>query len=134
MIVARIDGVDDPRVEVFRSLRRIQALRRDGRFVCEGARVVRQLLRSALPVHSLLVDERWLEELRPAARALDRVLLWEHYVIPHWSIHKWRVLYWNKFARPEVTPDYNICTECWWMKSAEPQAARGQPPLQEKKR
>lgn len=69
MIVARIDGVDDPRVGVFRSLRRIEALRRDGRFVCEGGRVVRQLLRSALPVHSLLVDERWLEELRPALEA-----------------------------------------------------------------
>ena len=54
------------------------------------------------------------EELTPAARALDRVLLWEHYVIPHWSIHKWRVLYWNKFGRPKITPDYNICTECWW--------------------
>ncbi len=54
------------------------------------------------------------EELTPAARALDRVLLWEHYVVPHWSIHKWRVLYWNKFGRPKITPDYNICTECWW--------------------
>ncbi len=54
------------------------------------------------------------DELEPAAEALDRVLLWEHYVIPHWSIHKWRVLYWNKFGRPAITPDYNICTECWW--------------------
>jgi len=58
-----------------------------------------------------------LEELQPAARALDRVLLWEHYVIPHWSIHKWRVIYWNKFGRPNITPDYNICTECWWSDS-----------------
>ena len=57
-------------------------------------------------------------ELEPAARALDRVLLWEHYVIPHWSIHKWRVLWWNKFGRPKITPDFNICTECWW---SEPQ-------------
>ncbi len=59
-----------------------------------------------------------MEDLEPAARALDRVLLWEHYVIPHWSIHKWRVLWWNKFGRPKVTPDYNICSECWW---SEPQ-------------
>jgi microcin C transport system substrate-binding protein len=66
-----------------------------------------------------------LDELRPAAQALDRVLLWEHYVIPHWSIHKWRVLWWNKFGRPDVTPAYNICTECWWVKSekASPQTS-----------
>lgn len=69
MIVTRIDGIDDPRVEVFRSLRRIEALRKDHRFVCEGARVVRQLLRSPLPVHAVLADERWLEELRPALEA-----------------------------------------------------------------
>lgn len=69
MIVERVDGLDDPRVAVFRSLRRIEALRRDGRFVCEGARVVRQLLRSSLPVHAIVLDERWLEELRPALEA-----------------------------------------------------------------
>lgn len=69
MHVDRIAGIEDPRIEVFRSLRRIEALKKDGRFVCEGARVVRQLLRSALPVHSLLLDERWLEELRPAIEA-----------------------------------------------------------------
>lgn len=61
-----------------------------------------------------VVQAQTMEELEPAARALDRVLLWEHYVIPHWSIHKWRVLWWNKFGRPKITPDYNICTECWW--------------------
>ncbi len=55
-----------------------------------------------------------LDELTPAARALDRVLLAEHYVIPHWTIHKWRILYWNKFGRPAITPDYNPCSECWW--------------------
>lgn len=66
MNVVPVDGLDDPRVAVFRSLRRIEALRKDGRFVCEGARVVRQLLRSGLPVHAVLADERWLGELREA--------------------------------------------------------------------
>lgn len=55
-----------------------------------------------------------LEQLRPAAQALDRVLLWEQYVIPHWNISAWRVLYWNKFGRPKITPAYNICVDCWW--------------------
>lgn len=69
MKVTRVESLDDPRVDVFRSLRRIEALRKDGRFVCEGARVVRQLLRSALPVHAVLVDDRWLDELRPQIEA-----------------------------------------------------------------
>lgn len=55
-----------------------------------------------------------LEQLTPAAKALDRVLLWNHYVIPHWYMSAWRVVYWNKFGRPKITPDYNICLECWW--------------------
>ena len=55
-----------------------------------------------------------MEQLTPAARALDRVLLWNHYVIPHWYMSAWRVIYWNKFGRPDDTPDYNICLECWW--------------------
>lgn len=55
-----------------------------------------------------------LAELRPAARALDRVLLNEHYVIPHWNINAWRVLYWNQFGKPEVTPPYNIALDSWW--------------------
>jgi tRNA G18 (ribose-2'-O)-methylase SpoU len=69
VIVQPIASIDDPRVAVFRSMRRIEALRKDGRFVCEGVRVVRQLLRSSLPVHAMLLDERWLEELRPALEA-----------------------------------------------------------------
>jgi len=60
-----------------------------------------------------------LAELTPAARALDRVLQWGYYVIPHWYLNSWRVVYWNKFGRPKVTPDYNIGIDTWWMKSAE---------------
>lgn len=56
-----------------------------------------------------------LEQLQPAAKALDRVLLWNHYVIPHWYMSAWRIIYWNKFGRPKITPDYNLCLECWWL-------------------
>ncbi len=55
-----------------------------------------------------------LNELRPAARALDRVLLNEHYVIPHWNLSAWRILYWNQFGRPDVTPAYNYAIDSWW--------------------
>lgn len=55
-----------------------------------------------------------LDELRPAAQALDRTLLFEHYVIPHWNLNAWRILYWNKFGRPEITPNYNVGLDTWW--------------------
>ena len=73
------------------------------------------------PIVDELVEQvakaRTLEQLRPAAQALDRVLLWEHYVIPHWYISNWRVLYWDKFGRPEKQPPYAVgAIETWWMK------------------
>lgn len=64
MNVIPVAGLDDPRVAPFRSMRRVEALRQDATFICEGGRVVRQLLKSALTIHSLLVDEKWLDELR----------------------------------------------------------------------
>lgn len=69
MEVHAVDDLDDPRVAEYRSLRRVASLRRDRCFVAEGARVVVQLLASRLRVRSLLVDARWLEELRPALAA-----------------------------------------------------------------
>ena len=61
MNVHAVAGLDDPRVAVYRSLRRVAALRRDRCFVAEGARVVTQLLESPLTVRSLLLEPRWLE-------------------------------------------------------------------------
>jgi tRNA G18 (ribose-2'-O)-methylase SpoU len=63
--VLPVGELDDPRVAEYRSLRRVASLRRDRCFVAEGARVVVQLLMSRLRVRSLLLDARWLEELRP---------------------------------------------------------------------
>lgn len=56
-----------------------------------------------------------LETLRPAARALDRVLLWNHYVIPHWHLSAWRQVHWNKFGKPKIQPSYNTAVDTWWM-------------------
>lgn len=66
-----------------------------------------------------IVRARNIRELKPAARALDRVLLWEHYVIPHWYLSAWRIAYWNKFGRPAVTPTYNLGLSSWWSLEAE---------------
>ena len=55
------------------------------------------------------------EELIAATRALDRVLLWNHYVIPGWTLTKDRVAYWNRFGRPDPLPKYNIgFPDIWW--------------------
>lgn len=68
-----------------------------------------------------------LPDLRSAARALDRVLTHEYYVLPHWSINAWRVAYWDQFGRPEITPAYNLGTDTWWAKDAPAQKAEGAP-------
>jgi microcin C transport system substrate-binding protein len=48
-------------------------------------------------------------------RALDRVLLWGHYVIPHWHIRAFRVVYWDKFGRPTVAPRFALGFDTWWV-------------------
>jgi microcin C transport system substrate-binding protein len=55
------------------------------------------------------------EDLVTATRALDRVLLWGHYVIPHWHIRTFRVAHWNKFDRPDTTPPYGLPVFSWWV-------------------
>ena len=58
------------------------------------------------------------ETLIARTRALDRVLLWGHYVIPNWHIRVFRVAHWDKFGRPPVSPKYTLCVECWWVDQA----------------
>jgi len=48
-------------------------------------------------------------------KALDRALLWGHYVIPHWHINYYRLSYWNKFSRPKITPKYGLGFFTWWI-------------------
>ena len=55
------------------------------------------------------------EALIHRVRALDRVLLHGHYVVPHWHLTKDRVAYWNKLQRPEVTPKNGIDIDNWWI-------------------
>ncbi len=57
------------------------------------------------------------EDLVTKTRVLDRILLWNHYVIPMWHYPKWRIAYWDSIAHPEnlsgISP--NI-TQTWWSK------------------
>ena len=57
------------------------------------------------------------ESLVQRTRALDRVLLWGHYVIPQLIAPFDRILYWDKFGRPEITPLQGPSVDYWWIDS-----------------
>ena len=52
------------------------------------------------------------------ARALDRVLLAGHYVIPNYYIDTWRTAYWQHLAQPEIAPLYDYGLMTWWYNTA----------------
>ena len=53
--------------------------------------------------------------LTTAARALDRVLLGNHYIVPEWFKAVHTVAYWDKFARPKIKPKYDLgFLDTWW--------------------
>jgi microcin C transport system substrate-binding protein len=58
------------------------------------------------------------EDLVAACHALDRVLLWHHYVIPHWHTNVARIAQWDEFGRPAVSPRYGIDLFSWWIDPA----------------
>jgi len=50
-----------------------------------------------------------------ATRALDRVLLWQHFVVPQFHSRTFRVAYWDRFGRPPVAPKYGVGLFSWWI-------------------
>ncbi len=55
------------------------------------------------------------DDLVAATRALDRVLLWNHYVVPMWYIAYERTARWNRFGKPAKIPDYSVgFPDIWW--------------------
>jgi microcin C transport system substrate-binding protein len=67
-----------------------------------------------------------LEQLRDASRALDRVVMWNHWQLPDLYASDLRASYWNRFGMPKQRPKYyTIDTTSdrpqwplmtWWMK------------------
>jgi microcin C transport system substrate-binding protein len=54
-------------------------------------------------------------ELVAATRALDRVLLWNHYVIPGWTSSNTRMARWNRFGHPDPLPPMSPgFPAIWW--------------------
>lgn len=65
------------------------------------------------------------ESLITATHTLDRVLLWNHYVIPNWYLPATRAVYWNKFGKPETYPPYGLnFPSVWWVDEEAAAASR----------
>jgi microcin C transport system substrate-binding protein len=59
------------------------------------------------------------EDLVAATRALDRVLLWNHYVVPQWHTPFERIAMWNMYGRPEKLPSRGAqFLRVWWFDDA----------------
>jgi ABC-type oligopeptide transport system substrate-binding subunit len=56
------------------------------------------------------------DDLIAATRALDRILLWNQYVVPQWGYGKLRTARWNRFGRPDPMPKYGMAAfpAVWW--------------------
>jgi microcin C transport system substrate-binding protein len=124
---ARTDAFDfDMTVDVFGQSLSPGNEQRDY-WTCEKAR--QEGSRNAIGLCDPAVDE--LVELVIAApdrealitrtRALDRVLLWGHYVVPHWHSRVFRVAFWDKFDRPATPPRYGLGFDTWWVDAAREQ-------------
>jgi microcin C transport system substrate-binding protein len=56
-------------------------------------------------------------DLEAAAKALDRILLWNYYVVPQWAYFKVRTARWDRFGHPAPMPKYGLTafpTLWWW--------------------
>ena len=76
-----------------------------------------------------MLGARTLDELRDAARALDRIVMHQHYQVPQLFSQGYLMSYWNKFGIPPQ-PKYYLSDEysdnwwptwmptTWWLKDA----------------
>ena len=86
------------------------------------------VLSVALPAAAQTADEliekivfaRDREDLVATTRALDRVLLHNHYVVPQWGSGVTRTVRWNRFGRPPQMPRYAAPAfpSIWWYDEA----------------
>lgn len=65
------------------------------------------------------------ESLVAHTRALDRVLLWNYYVVPQIANPSDRYAFWNKFGMPDKIPMRGVAIDTWWIDPAKAQALEG---------
>jgi microcin C transport system substrate-binding protein len=63
-----------------------------------------------------LIQAKTREELVTAAKALDRVLMWNYYFVPQWFKNAHSIAYWDKFGRPDAKkPGFDRAVlHSWW--------------------
>jgi microcin C transport system substrate-binding protein len=54
------------------------------------------------------------EALITRCRALDRVLQWGYYVVPHWHVDYFRLAYTPELMHPDDLPPYSVALDAWW--------------------
>lgn len=69
----------------------------------------------------IFADDR--DTLVAATKALDRVLLAHHYVVPSYTATNSRIARWDRFSHPETLPTYSIGFPTVWWYDAEKAAA-----------
>ena len=65
-----------------------------------------------------MTEAREREDFVDTVRAMDRVLMWGHYLIPLYHLNDDRFAYWDKFGRPDYTPVYGAILDAWWEEPA----------------
>ncbi len=76
------------------------------------------------PAVDAMIDQIIFAKNRPdlvaATHALDRVLLWNHYVVPQWFYGKMRSARWDRFGHPDPLPKYGTSAfpGIWWWDAA----------------
>ena len=70
-----------------------------------------------------LINAQTRHDLIIHCRALDRVLQWNHFVVPNWYLPADRLVYWDKFSVPAKRPNppYGVGSTGWWI---DPQRAK----------
>ncbi|PID41405.1 MAG: hypothetical protein CSB48_14775 [Proteobacteria bacterium] len=63
----------------------------------------------------LVINAKDREQLIQRTRALDRVLLQGHYVIPQWHNRSYRIAYKKELKRPKISPKYSLGFDTWWL-------------------
>jgi len=62
-----------------------------------------------------LINYTSYKSLVTRAQALDRVLLWNYYMIPGWHNNVIWIAYWDRFSRPLILPKYRgLDITTWW--------------------
>jgi microcin C transport system substrate-binding protein len=55
------------------------------------------------------------DTLRTAARALDRLLLWNWYMVPNWYSQNFQIAYWDRFGDPGIPIREGFNFDSWWI-------------------